>query len=141
MKTTMFKRVFAMLAVVVMLVSMFTVNVFAEEAEAEAGDATIDNIETTTTDTKISDCSDGSICTKLKEIYGTTSNIMYNTVASETCKYSTSVQIEGVQVTVYLSTKPTTGDVGVQMGEDGKLVIDGISSDDTSSWNQLFSAP
>ena len=59
--------------------------------------------------------------------------------ATDTAKYSTSVQIDGVQRTVYLSVKPSTGDVDVSMGKDGKLEIDGISSDDTSSWNQLFS--
>lgn len=125
MKTTMFKRVFAMLAVVVMLVSMFTVNAFAD-TRIGADAAT----SCTQTD---------PLHKKLCEIYGPTTTIQYSETETTTCKYSTSVDVKGVQTTVYLSVKPTTGDVGVQMGDDGKLVVDGISSDDTSSWNQLFS--
>jgi hypothetical protein len=125
MKTTMFKRVFAMLAVVVMLVSMFTVNAFAADTAIGTGTA----------------CTDASdpLNAKLCEIYGFKDTIFYSTTETTNCKYATSVQVDGVQTTVYLNVKPTTGDVGVVMGEDGKLVIDGISSDDTSSWNQLFS--
>ena len=80
------------------------------------------------------------ICTKLQEIYGKTSGIKYATTEDTDCPYSTSITLNnGKTVTVYLSQKPTTGDIGVQMGTDGKLEIDGITSDDTSAWNQLFS--
>lgn len=124
MKTTMFKRVFAMLAVVVLLVVSLCTTAFAGTiADCTAGD----------------DTAAEQLCSKLQSIYGTSSTIEYSTTETDTCKYSTSVDVNGIQTTVYLSQKPTTGNVGVQMGQDGQLVIDGISSDDTSSWNQLFS--
>lgn len=71
-----------------------------------------------------------AIHNKLIEIFGNKANIYWNTVSTSRCKYASSVQVNGVQVTVYLSQKPSTGEVNVQMGSDGKLVIDGISSDD-----------
>ena len=71
-----------------------------------------------------------AIHNKLIEIFGNKTNIYWNTVSTSRCKYASSVQVNGVQVTVYLSQKPSTGAVSVQMGSDGKLVIDGISSDD-----------
>ena len=82
---------------------------------------------------------EGKLCQKLKDTFGADSTIQFSTTETDTCKYSTSVNVDGSMVTVYLSQKPTTGDVGVQMGENGDLIIDGISSDDTSSWNQIFS--
>jgi hypothetical protein len=131
MKTTMFKRVFAMLAVVVLLVCSFATTAFAMADTALSGTAT-DDTATTTVDESL-------VHAKLVEIYGAKAGISWNTVETDLCKYASSVQVDGVQVTVYLSQKPSTGEVGVQMGDDGKLVIDGISSDDQSSWNQLFS--
>ncbi len=123
MKTTMFKRVCAMLAVVVLLVASLCTSAFA------AADVAIKDCTPTGVD----------LCAKLQSIYGTDSTIKYNTAETDVCKYSTTVDVDGIQTTVYLSQKPTTGNVGVQMGSDGQLVIDGISADDTSSWNQLFS--
>ena len=127
MKTTMLKRVFAMLAVVVLLVASLCTTAFAGTI------ADCDNNEGSPADAA------EYLCDKLKTIYGASSTIQYSTTETEICKYSTSIDVEGIQTTVYLSQKPTTGNVGVQMGENGQLVIDGISSDDTSSWNQLFS--
>lgn len=124
MKTTMFKRVFAMLAVVVLLVASLCTTAFAGTiASCTPGTSTADE----------------QLCAKLQGIYGTTSTIEFSKTETEVCKYSTSVDVGGIQTTVFLSQKPTTGDVGVQMDKNGNLVIDGISSDDTSSWNQLFS--
>ena len=123
MKTTMFKRVFAMLAVVVLLVASLCTTAFAAEHEIKSCGTS----------------DPGPLCDKLQSIYGTTSTIKYSTTETEDCKYSTSVDVEGIQTTVYLTQKPTTGNVGVQMGENGQLIVDGISADDTSSWNQLFS--
>lgn len=123
MKTTMFKRVFAMLAVVVLLVvSLCTTAFAAEHTIATCGDTNA-----------------GALCDKMQALYGETSTIKYSDSETETCKYSTSIDVEGIQTTVYLSQKPTTGNVGVQMGDNGQLIVDGISADDTSSWNQLFS--
>ena len=73
-----------------------------------------------------------SIHNKLIEIYGKKVNAYWNTVGTERCKYASSLSINGTQVTVYLSFKPSTENVNVQMGEDGKLVIDGIESSQTS---------
>lgn len=72
--------------------------------------------------------SPGALCNKLVEIYGENSTIKYNTKNTVTCKYSTSVSVNGVQTTVYLSAKPTTGDVNISMGSVGKLVIDGTGN-------------
>ena len=124
MKTTMFKRVFAMLAVVVLLVASLCTTAFAGTiAACTPGTSTPDE----------------QLCAKLQGIYGTTSTIEFSKTETDVCKYSTSVDVNGIQTTVFLSQKPSTGDVGVQMDKNGNLVIDGISSDDTSSWNQLFS--
>ena len=124
MKTTMFKRVFAMLAVVVLLVASLCTTAFAGTiASCTPGTSTADE----------------QLCAKLQGIYGTTSTIEFSKTETDICKYSTSVDVGGIQTTVFLSQKPTTGDVGVTMDKNGNLVIDGISSDDTSSWNQLFS--
>lgn len=124
MKTTMFKRVFAMLAVVVLLVASLCTTAFAGTiASCTPGTSTADE----------------QLCAKLQGIYGTTSTIEFSKTETDVCKYSTSVDVGGIQTTVFLSQKPTTGDVGVTMDKNGNLVIDGISSDDTSSWNQLFS--
>ena len=87
-----------------------------------SSDNIVDNLTT--------DVDEVAIHNKLVEIYGNKTDVYWNTVSTSRCKYASSVQVNGVQVTVYLSQKPTTGDVGVQMGEDGKLIIDGISSDD-----------
>ena len=130
MKTTMFKRVLAMLAVVVILTCSLATTAFAAVTDASLAAAPTGGTVTAT---------DGLVYDKLVAIYGAKDTIYFSTSETALCKYATSVDIEGVQVTVYLSQKPTTGDVGVVMGDDGKLHIDGISSDDQSSWNQLFS--
>ena len=125
-RTNVLMRVFAVLMLAMVLVSSFAVS-------ASAADTDISATCPKSGDEKL-------ICEKLQSIYGTTSTIKYSTTESDTCKYSTSITLStGKVVTVYLSQKPSTGDIGVQMGNDGKLEIDGISSDDTSSWNQLFS--
>ena len=134
MKTTMFKRVFAMLMIVMVLVSMFAVNTFA--ANSDDDDVALSACDTLTDATQI------EVCEKLAESLGSSSKIYFRTEKpgedeTSPCKYASSVQVDGVQITVYLSQKPTTGQVGVQI-EDGKLVVDGISSDDGSAWNQLF---
>lgn len=128
MKTTM-KRVFAMLAVVVMLVSVFSVNTFAAVTDKDLSDCST-----------ITDATDKKICQALAEQYPDAKDVVkFSTSgATETCTYTHSMTIDGVQRTVYLSVKPNTSDVGVSMGTNGKLEIDGISSDDTSAWNSLF---
>ena len=125
-RTNVLMRVFAVLMLAMVLVSSFAVS-------ASAADTNISATCPKSGDEKL-------ICEKLQSIYGTSSTIQYSTTESDNCKYSTSITLStGKVVTVYLSQKPSTGDIGVQMGDDGKLEIDGISSDDTSSWNQLFS--
>ena len=80
-------------------------------------------------DNPATDVDEIAIHNKLVEILGKI-NAYWNTVRTERCKYASSVQVDGVQVTVYLSQKPTTGAVDVGMSSDGNLVIDGVSSDD-----------
>lgn len=129
MKTTM-KRVFAMLAVVVMLVSVFSMNTFAAVTDKTLEDCTAIG----------GDATDQAICQALAKQYpDAKADVMFSTSgATEDCTYTHSVTVNGVQRTVYLSVKPNTSDVGITMGDNGKLEIDGISSDDTSAWNSLF---
>lgn len=87
------------------------------------------------------DSIDEMLCAKLQTIYGTTSNIEFSKTETETCKYSTSIDLNGIQTTVFLSQKPTTGDVGIQMGSDGQLVIDGISSDNATKTEDIAKDP
>ena len=91
------------------------------------------------------DSLDEMLCSKLQSIYGTTSNIEFSKTETEVCKYSTSVEINGIQTTVFLSQKPTSGSVGVQMGSNGQLVIDGIQtetpSDDTTTTGDIVRDP
>lgn len=131
-RTNSLMRVFAVLMLTMILVSSFAVSASAAVTDTEIGTCKADN----TSD-------DGRTCAKLQEIYGTTSSVKFSTSETETCKYATSITLStGKVITVYLSQKPTTGDIGVQMGSDGKLEIDGITGGNdgtTSSWNQLFS--
>ena len=81
-------------------------------------------------DNPTTDVDEIAIHNKLVELYGNNTNVYWNIVATYRCKYVTSIDINGVQVSVYLSVKPTTSDIGVSMGNNGKLEIDGVSSDD-----------
>jgi hypothetical protein len=78
--------------------------------------------------TKCSVQSPGALCDKLVEIYGTNSTVKYSLKNTTTCKYSTSVTVDGQQITVYMSEKPQTGNVDIYIDEDGKLVIDGTGN-------------
>ena len=123
-RTNVLMRVFAVLMLAMVLVSSFAVS-------ASAADADISATCPKSGDEKL-------ICEKLQSIYGTTSTIKYSTTESDICKYSTSITLSsGKVVTVYLSQKPSTGDIGVQMGNDGRLEIDGISSDDNHNFNEV----
>jgi hypothetical protein len=135
MKTTM-KRVFAMLAVVVMLVSVFSVNTFAAVEDVNLTDCTFTGYAGEGTP----DSTDTKICQALQKQYpDAKADVKFSTNGpTEDCTYTHSVTVNGVQRTVYLSVRPNTSDVGVNMGDNGKLEIDGISSDDTSAWNSLF---
>ena len=116
-RTNSLMRVFAVLMLTMILVSSFAVSASAAVTDTEIGTCKADN----TSD-------DGRACAKLQEIYGTTSSVKFSTSETETCKYATSITLStGKVITVYLSQKPTTGDIGVQMGSDGKLEIDGIT--------------
>ena len=106
-----YKRLLFLFIVAILFV-LCSMNVCAEEHEIKS---------CKTTDA-------GALCDKLQSIYGDTSTIKYSTTETTICKYSTSVNIQGIQTTVYLSQKPTTGSVNIYMGEDGKLIIDGTGS-------------
>ncbi len=113
----MFKKIVTSIVLCTMMLAALSLTAFAAEH-------TIGTCPTT---------DPGSLCDKLQNLYGSASTIKYSTTETVDCKYATSVSVNGSQVTVYLSAKPTTGDVGVQMGETGKLVIDGISGDTTTT--------
>lgn len=127
MKRTKFlMRLMAVMMLTVMLVSAFAVSTSA----AAVSD----------TPQAISACdTSDDVCTKLKNHFGATSTVQVATVESSTCKYPYEITLaSGEKTVVYLSQKPTTADVGVSMDDDGRLLVDGISSDDQSAWNQLF---
>ena len=131
MKTTLLTRVLAMVAVVLMLVATLSVPAFADTAINSCGKTVnADGQEVSV---------DDPICKKLQEKFGEESTILFNKEGpTDVCKYSYSFVVNGTNTTVYLSQKPGSGDVDVGIDSDGNLVVDGISSDDTSSWNQLF---
>ena len=73
----------------------------------------------------INSCQDtdpGKMCDSLQQIYGNSSIIKYSTTATEACKYSTSVTINGTKTTVWLSAKPS---ISINTSED--LIIDSES--------------
>ena len=89
---------------------------------------------------EISKCSvqsPGALCDKLIEIYGTNSTVKYSLKNTTTCKYSTSVTVDGQQITVYMSEKPQTGNVDIYIDEDGKLVIDGTGNKVDDDENEI----
>ncbi len=81
--------------------------------------------------------SPGALCDKLIEIYGTNSTVKYSLKNTTTCKYSTSVTVDGQQITVYMSEKPQTGNVDIYIDEDGKLVIDGTGNKVDEDENEI----
>ena len=136
MKTTMFKRVFAMLMLVMVLVSMCSVNAFAAYNDASGQEVSTCKYDEKKTFDKMTEAE--KICYKMKEMFGKTSTVVYSTMKSDTCKYQTAVTIGDSVQNIFVSAKPTSGGVNVQVGADGQLVVDGITSDDTSVWNQIF---
>jgi hypothetical protein len=144
MKTnSIFKKAFAMLMVAMVLVSCLATTAFAADTELSCpNESTVATAETklsTGTAAEKESAKDTLIKNALCKLGYKAGAIKYNTEATDTCKYSTSVMVGGQQTTVYLSVKPSTGNMDVQMNSDGSLNIGGISADDTSAWNQLFS--
>jgi hypothetical protein len=136
MKTTMFKRVFAMLMLVMVLVSMCSVTAFAAYNDASGQEVAGCKLPANKTYDQYTE--EQKICYKMQEMFGKTSTVVYSTVKSDTCKYQTAITIGDSTRNIFVSAKPTAGGVNVQVGADGQLVVDGITSDDTSVWNQLF---
>jgi hypothetical protein len=77
-------------------------------------------------------------CKLLKDMFGNESDVKFSIIESETCQYSMSLTIDGSVSTVYTSEKPTVNQLLVFI-EDGVLNLQGISNDDVSSWNLMFS--
>ena len=66
----------------------------------------------------------GTLEAELCKVYP--SGIKWSETETTECKYSTSIDVNGVQKTVYLNTKPSTSNLGVQMNDKGGLEIEGI---------------
>ena len=131
MRNSFLTKIMAILMIAVLMTSFMVVGASAETKDA-FGNITISGCDTENENT-------GAICTKLLAMFDDESKVQFNTDETSICKYATSVEVKGAMTTVYLSQKPTTGDIGVSIDDDGGLVVDGINGDDKSAWNQLFS--
>jgi hypothetical protein len=134
MKTTMFRKVFAMLMIVMVLVSMFSMNTFAKvAADTEVG-----------TCSGYADADDEAICKAVLALFEDATMKFRTDKSSDVCKYASNVQYfktgetTPTSVTVYVSKNPSSSDVDVSVDDKGNLIIQGINDNDTSAWNQLF---
>ena len=91
---TKIKNFLAMVMLITCLCTLFSLNALAEEIEIS----------------KCSTMDPGDVCEKMVEIYGINTTVKYSMELTETCKYATSINVNGVQTVIYLSAKPTTGD-------------------------------
>jgi hypothetical protein len=146
MKTTMLKKVLAMVTLVMVLVSMFSVTASAAAPDwwgktngsgssATAAEDNVSNCSTTLTGTKKTH---SDVCKALKAMYGNSANVAFYFEETSNCKYNTSVEVNAASYTIWVSVKTQAEDLDINMGDDNKLVIQGINGDDTSAWNQLF---
>ena len=76
------------------LCALFSINALAEEIEIS----------------KCSTTDPGDVCEKIVEIYGINTTVKYSMELTESCKYATSINVNGVPIIIYLSAKPTMGD-------------------------------
>ena len=91
---TKIKNFLAMVMLITCLCALFSINALAEEIEIN----------------KCSTTDPGDVCEKMVEIYGIKTTVKYSMELTESCKYATSINVNGVPVIIYLSAKPTTGD-------------------------------
>lgn len=130
MRNSFLTKIMAILMIAVLMTSFMVVG--ASAAVDTEGNITISLCKT-------DDAKNKDVCEKLQNMFDSKSEVKYNMNQTATCKYATSVEVNGVMTTVYLSQKPTTGDIDVSIDDKGGLVVDGINGDDKSAWNQLFS--
>ena len=90
---TKIKNCLAMVMLITCLCALFSINALADEIEIS----------------KCSTIDPGDVCEKMVEIYGINTTVKYSMELTETCKYATSINVNGVQTVIYLSAKPTTG--------------------------------
>ena len=112
--SSMIKKIFSALCFATMLFVLFSFTASAEEY-------TIGSCENT---------NPGEICNVLKGIYGEDSTVIYSTTQTSSCKYSSSINVNGVQTTVYLSEKPKVGVDTSHLSD--KLVVDMVEIE--SKW-------
>lgn len=55
------------------------------------------------------DTIENKICSQLQKKYKEETYIKFNTIETDVCKYAISVDIDGINTTVYISKKPSTG--------------------------------
>ena len=106
------KRVISLFAVVVLMLSLcFSLTAYA--------------------DTEVGKCDTSDpICVALQEEYGVDSTVLYSTVETATCAYQLTINVDGSERIVYVSTKPATNDTvappPVGNENTGNLPDDGI---------------
>ena len=106
------KKLFLFINVVCILTTLFTINVLATDIEIGKCDTT------------------DPICVALQEEYGVDSTVLYSTVETATCAYQLTINVDGSERIVYVSTKPATNDTvappPVGNENTGNLPDDGI---------------
>ena len=91
---TKIKNFLAMVMLITCLCALFNIDALAEEIEIS----------------KCSTTDPGDVCEKIVEIYGINTTVKYSMELTESCKYATSINVNGFPIIIYLSAKPTTGD-------------------------------
>lgn len=104
----MIKKIFSVLCFATMLFMLLSFTASAEEY-------TIGSCENT---------NPGEMCNVLKGIYGEDSTVTYSTTQTSSCKYASSINVNGVETIVYLSGKPKVGVDTSNLSD--KLVVDMI---------------
>ena len=103
------KKLFLFISMVSILMTLFTVNVFAYDG------------------TEIGKCNTSDpICVELQKQYGTDSTVLYSTVATANCTKTLTLSINGEFKVVYVSEKPTTGITDGIIPDSG--IVGGIDS-------------
>lgn len=115
----MFKKLMAMLGILV-LVGLMTVPAFADD------------------NTGVSGCGSefGDLDCSVGRALG--DNLRYSPAQAEGYGYDVYINHEGTSQRIWLMERPNVDNLNVQMDENGRLVVMGMGTGDSSQWNNLF---
>lgn len=141
MKTTkILSRAFAMLAVLVLMVSMLTVPAMASVTDQQIGGTLIQAESTTNGTTTNKGVTEDDVLTHkvLQKFVGTSSKIEFSTSETDKCKQQYTLTGDGQTITVYLSAELDAATLGTVVFENKNWQLMPGDADD-SVWNTLFS--